>query len=92
MKRLISLLLALFIMLALAAGALAESGYPVTLTDHAGRTVTIEKAPERLVSGYYISTSLLIALDLDENGGLIVLTDQNEKIVLTGGEISVRTK
>lgn len=32
------------------------------------------------------------ALDLDENGGLIVLTDQNEKIVLTGGEISVRTK
>ena len=30
MKRLISLLLSLFIMLALAAGALAESGYPVT--------------------------------------------------------------
>lgn len=40
--------------------------YPVTVTDQAGRTVTIEKEPERLVSGYYISTSLLIALDLDE--------------------------
>ena len=66
MKRLISLLLSLFIMLALAAGALAESGYPVTLTDHAGRTVTIEKAPERLVSGYYISTSAVIALDLED--------------------------
>ena len=33
-----------------------------------------------------------VALDLDENGGLIVLTDENKKIVLTGGEISVRTK
>ena len=33
-----------------------------------------------------------VALDLDENGGLIVLTDQNKKIVLVGGEISVRTK
>ena len=33
-----------------------------------------------------------VALDLDENGGLIVVTDQNKKIVLAGGEISVRTK
>lgn len=33
-----------------------------------------------------------IALDLDENGGLIVRTNENEKIILTGGEISVRTK
>ena len=33
-----------------------------------------------------------VALDLDENSGLIVVTDQNKKIVLTGGEISVRTK
>ena len=31
------------------------------------------------------------AIDLDENGGLIVATDQNQRIVLTGGEISVRT-
>ena len=40
--------------------------YPITVTDHAGREVMIEEEPERLVSGYYISTSLLIALDLDE--------------------------
>ena len=42
------------------------SHYPVTVTDHAGREVVIEEEPQRLVSGYYISTSLLIALDLDE--------------------------
>ena len=44
----------------------AISHYPVTVTDHAGREVVIEEEPQRLVSGYYISTSLLIALDLDE--------------------------
>ncbi|PWM61609.1 MAG: Fe3+-hydroxamate ABC transporter [Subdoligranulum variabile] len=43
-----------------------ETVYPVTLTDQAGREVTIESEPETLVSGYYISTSLMIALDLDE--------------------------
>ena len=37
--------------------------YPVTVTDQAGRTVTIEEEPQSIVSGYYISTSLLIALD-----------------------------
>ncbi len=40
--------------------------YPVTLTDQAGRAVTIAEEPEKLVSGYYISTSLLIALNLEE--------------------------
>ena len=42
------------------------SHYPVTVIDHAGREVVIEEEPQKLVSGYYISTSLLIALDLDE--------------------------
>ena len=41
--------------------------YPITVTDHLGRTVTIEKEPERLVSGYYITTSLLIALGLEKD-------------------------
>ena len=36
--------------------------YPMTLTDQAGRTVTIESEPQTIVSGYYISSSLLIAL------------------------------
>ena len=44
----------------------AASHYPITVTDHAGREVVIEEEPQKLVSGYYISTSLLIALDLDE--------------------------
>ena len=38
----------------------------MTVTDHAGREVVVEDAPQRLVSGYYISTSVLIALELDE--------------------------
>ena len=41
--------------------------YPVTVTDQLGREVTIEKEPETLVSGYYISTSMLIALDEEDN-------------------------
>ena len=40
--------------------------YPVTVIDQAGREVTIEKAPEKIVSGYYISTSLLIALGQED--------------------------
>lgn len=39
-----------------------DSDYLVTITDHIGREVTITKEPETIVSGYYISTSLLIAL------------------------------
>lgn len=42
------------------------SAYPMTVTDQAGRTVTIEKEPQKLVSGYYISTSAIIALDLKD--------------------------
>ncbi len=42
--------------------ASAEVQYPVTVVDQLGREVVIEKEPETLVSGYYISTSLLIAL------------------------------
>lgn len=40
--------------------------YPVTVIDHAGRDVVIEKEPQSIVSCYYITTSLLMALDLDE--------------------------
>ena len=42
------------------------SHYPVTVTDQTGREVVIEKAPQRLISSYYITTSLLMALDQDE--------------------------
>ncbi len=38
------------------------SDFPVTLIDASSREVTIQAKPERLVSGYYITTSMLIAL------------------------------
>lgn len=43
-----------------------ESYYPVTIIDQKGREVVIESEPQRIVSGYYISSSLLIALELDD--------------------------
>lgn len=49
-----------------AAAEQSEVTYPVTIVDQAGREVVIEKEPETLVSGYYISSSLLIALELDD--------------------------
>ena len=80
MKKHISLFLVLTLLLSLAAcgsnGMPTESApvtstpvvshYPVTVTDQAGREVTIAKEPQRLISSYYITTSLLMALDLDE--------------------------
>lgn len=67
MKKTISLLIALIIAFsAMGCMAEAETEYPVTLIDQAGREVTIEEEPQKLVSGYYISSSLLIALDMDE--------------------------
>lgn len=45
----------------------SEVTFPVKVTDQLGREVTIEKKPEKIVSGYYISTSLLIALGLEDN-------------------------
>ncbi len=39
-----------------------QAAFPVTVTDAAGREVTIEEEPQTLVSGYYITTSMLIAL------------------------------
>lgn len=43
-----------------------QMGYPLTLTDQIGREVVIEKEPQSIVSGYYISTSALIALNQED--------------------------
>lgn len=40
--------------------------YPLTITDMAGREVTIEAEPQHIVSGYYISSSACIALGLTD--------------------------
>ena len=68
MKKVIALLLVFAMLLPVAVFGenAAETQYPVTVTDQAGREVVIEAEPQKLVSGYYISTSVLIALDLDE--------------------------
>lgn len=44
----------------------SQAAFPVTVTDAAGREVTIEEEPQTLVSGYYITTSMLIALGLED--------------------------
>lgn len=76
MKRILAILLTLVLVLGLCACAkpsqqptepAGESLYPLTLTDMAGRSVTVPAKPERLVSGYYISTSALIALGLEDS-------------------------
>lgn len=46
--------------------AVIPAHYPITVTDQADREVTLREEPQKLVSGYYISTSLLIALELDD--------------------------
>ena len=44
----------------------APDYYPITVTDQAGREVTIVQEPRRVITAYYITSSLLIALDLDD--------------------------
>lgn len=79
MKRLISIVLILTLFTTLTAcspsttpgisssdSEISLDYYPITVTDHAGRNVTIEKEPKRLVSCYYITSSLLMALGLSE--------------------------
>ena len=43
-----------------------QTDLPITVTDQAGRTVTIESPAERIVSSYYISTALLVALGCED--------------------------
>lgn len=89
MKRILSALLSIAMLLSLAAcnqsapteatipeSAVMETAapepsapasyYPITVTDQAGREVTIAQEPQRIVSGYYIATSALIALNLED--------------------------
>ena len=51
--------------------------YPGTVKDMAGREVTIEKQPDRIVSGYYISSSACIALGLTDK--MVGIEDKSTK-------------
>lgn len=60
----------------------AVSRYPITVTDQAGREVTIEEEPQRLISAYYITTSLLMALDLEDR--MVGIENDPEKRAVYG--------
>lgn len=76
MKRIISVLLTLSMLLSLTACKEPEhsptepsdtpGGYPITVTDQAGRSVVIDHEPQRLLSSYYITTSLIMALGIED--------------------------
>ena len=62
--------------------------YPLTVTDQLGREVTIETEPKTLASGYYISTSLLIALGVqDELVGVEAKADKRTIYSLSAPEL-----
>lgn len=69
--RFISFLICFVMSLSLVGCGKTVSGHPstegsVTVTDQAGREVTIKSPVEKIVSGYYISTSTCIALNLTD--------------------------
>lgn len=81
MKRILALLLAMVMSLTLLAGCgstqpddpvsdvkavtVEKASFPLTIEDQLGNSVTLEKPAERIVSGYYISSSACIALGLE---------------------------
>jgi len=66
-KRAISLLTAALLLLSVSACAVpARDAAQSTVTDQAGRVVAIEGPASRIVSGYYIATSVCIALGLSD--------------------------
>ena len=68
-------------------GSVPQDG-PITLNDHAGRTVTLEEPAQRIVSSYYLSTSLLIALGLKDNlVGIEMKADTRQLFKLAAPEL-----
>ena len=60
----------------------APGYYPITVTDQADRQVTIQQEPQRIITAYYITSSLLIALDLDER--IVGIENNPEKRAIYG--------
>ena len=59
----------------------------ITITDHAGREVTLEKPAEKVVSAYYLSSSLLIAIGAREKVvGIEMKADTRELYKLAAPE------
>ena len=69
MKSLLVIALSLFLLFLISCGTSIEQDvtlYPITLTDQAGREIDILEPTDRIVSGYYISSSVCIALGLTD--------------------------
>lgn len=75
-KRILSLFIVFTLVLTLFSGCTNKekqntdataSTTEITVTDQIGRTVTLDKPAKNIVSSYYISTALLVALGLEDN-------------------------
>ncbi len=74
MKRILTTFLAMLLLVAAITGCESESSaptssqaaFPLTVTDQAGTSVTIDAPAQRIVSGYYISSSTCLALGLKD--------------------------
>lgn len=65
-----------------------NSEYPITVTDQIGRTVTIEEPVDSIVSSYYISTAITIALGKEENlTGIEMKADTRELYKLAAPQL-----
>ncbi|MDU4860174.1 MAG: ABC transporter substrate-binding protein [Terrisporobacter othiniensis] len=82
-KKLISIILVVMMMTTMLVGCsntnTQEKSQPkeVTITDHAGREVKVTGNYEKIVSGYYISTSMLVSLGLNDK--LVGIESKAEK-------------
>lgn len=83
MKRIIALICCIVISVGLFSGcASVEKKGAITVTDQTGRTCTIEKPAERIVSGYYVSTSACIALGLKDK--IVGIEEKSDKRPIYG--------
>ncbi len=65
-----------------------ENAYPMSVTDASGRVVTFDEQPERIVSGNYIPTSMLLALGLkDQLVGIEAKADKRNIYRLAAPEV-----
>lgn len=82
-KKLISIILVVMMMTTMLVGCsntnTQEKSQPkeVTITDHAGREVKVTGNYKKIVSGYYISTSMLVSLGLNDK--LVGIESKAEK-------------
>lgn len=76
MKKIAVLLLMVSMLSSASAGFAqqAPAGFPMTVKDQIGRTVTLKAPAERIVSGYYISSSTCLALGL--KGKLVAVEEK----------------